>query len=273
MNITIDNYEAYLLDYLEGELSPEGAAELQAFVTAQGMDWAELTEALPHLEAPQIEYENKEGLKKKPIVVPLYVKIASAAAAAGLLLTVGLWPEKQLPKVEPIAELTPIKGQLTVTEDPIRIIPRKVVQFTDCQQTITIKESKKTPERTAIEAITPMSPMQPQEALAFTSVGLPSEPDPDMLRYRLEAEQAMAYLMEEETFEFEEEMPTSLIGKGIYRMTEGRHRSIGDLISAGLHLAKKEVVKASTDMAMAAYYRADEHFEDAKERWKEKNDK
>ena len=268
MNINTDNYEAYLLDYLEGNLGPDETQQLQSFVTAQGMDWAELTEELPHLDAPQIKYENKEGLKKKPVVVPFYVKIASAAAAAGLLLTVGLWPEKQLPKVEPIAELKPIKGQLTVTEEPIRIIPRKVVQFTDYQQTT--KENKKTPERTAVEVITTMSPMQPQEALALTGVSLPSEPDPDMLRYRLEAEQTMTYLIEEELFE--EEIPISLIGRSIYRMTEGRHRSIGDLISAGLHLAKKEVVKASTDLAMVVYYRADEHFEEAKERWKEKTE-
>ena len=271
MNINIDNYEAYLLDYLEGELSPEGATELQAFVTAQGLDWAELTEALPHLEAPQIEYKDKEGLKKKPVVVPLYAKIASAAAAAGLLLTIGLWPDKQLPKVEPIAELKPIKAQLTITKEPIRIIPRKAVQFADCQPTTTIKENKKAPKRTAVETIPPISPVQPQEALALTIVDLPSGPDPNMLRYRLEAEQAMAYLMEEGAFE--EEMPTSLIGRGIYRMTEGRHSSIGDLINAGLHIAKKEVSETATDMAMAAYYRADEHFEDVKERWKEKNDK
>ena len=107
-NITTDNYEAYLLDYMEGNLSPEGAAELKAFVAAQGLDWSELTEELPYLAAPQVAYEGKEKLKKKAAVVPLYVKIASAAAAAGLLLTVSLWPEKSMPKVEPIAELKPI---------------------------------------------------------------------------------------------------------------------------------------------------------------------
>ena len=108
MNITIDNYEAYLVDYLDGNLSESETKQLQSFVAAQGLDWDELTEKLPHLEAPALAYENKEGLKKKVAVVPLYVKIASAAAAAGLLLTVGLWPEKQLPKMEPIAELKPV---------------------------------------------------------------------------------------------------------------------------------------------------------------------
>jgi hypothetical protein len=66
-NITIDNYEAYLLDYLEGNLGPDEAEQLKAFVAAQGLDWNELTEELPHLEAPQIEFENKERLRQRPL--------------------------------------------------------------------------------------------------------------------------------------------------------------------------------------------------------------
>ena len=57
--ITIDNYEAYLLDYMEGNLSPDEAEQLKAFVAAQGLDWDELTEELPHLEAPQIASSGK----------------------------------------------------------------------------------------------------------------------------------------------------------------------------------------------------------------------
>ena len=105
MNINTDNYEAYLLDYMEGNLSPEEAVELQAFVEAQGLDWSELTEELPRLEAPQIEFEDKERLKKQRAIVPLYVKIASAAAAAGLLLTVSLWPEKSSKRFAPICAM------------------------------------------------------------------------------------------------------------------------------------------------------------------------
>ena len=101
-NITTDNYEAYLLDYTEGNLSPDEAEQLKAFVEAQGMDWNELTEGLPHLEAPQIEFDNKESLKKKGAIIPLYVKIASVAAAAGLLLTVSLWPENRCKKPIPL---------------------------------------------------------------------------------------------------------------------------------------------------------------------------
>ena len=279
MNITTDNYEAYLLDYMEGNLGPDETEQLKAFVTAQGMDWSELTEALPHLDAPQIEFENKESLKKKAVVVPLYVKIASAAAAAGLLLTIGLWPEKQLPKVEPVATLRPIEARLSATEASIRIIPRKSIQFAEYQNSAK-KNSEKTYERISVEAVAPMSPMKsqetlaplspmkPQETLALSETFAQEEPDIDVLRYPIYAEQALAY-MQQETL-YEEEMPTSWIGRGIYRMTQGRRSSIGGLINEGLHIAKKEATKTATDMTMTAYYRADERFQETRGRWEDK---
>ena len=133
MNITTDNYEAYLIDYLDGNLSADETEQLKQFVAAQGLDWAELTEGLPQVTAPAITYNGKESLKKKGAVIPLYVKIASAAAAAGLLLTIGLWPEKSLPKVEPIAELQAIQPHLTITEDPFRIVPKRAIPFNESQ--------------------------------------------------------------------------------------------------------------------------------------------
>ena len=279
MNITTDNYEAYLLDYMEGNLAPDETEQLKAFVTAQGLDWSELTEALPHLDAPQIEFEDKESLKKKAVVVPLYVKIASAAAAAGLLLTIGLWPDKQLPKVEPVATLRPIEARLSETEASIRIIPRKSIQFAEYQNNVK-KESERTSERISVEAVAPMSPMKsqetlaplspmkPQEMLALSETFAQEELDLDVLRYPIYAEQALAY-MQQETL-YEEEMPTSWIGRGIYRMTQGRRSSIGGLINEGLHIAKKEATKTATDMTMTAYYRADERFQETRGRWEGK---
>ena len=274
MNITTDNYEAYLIDYLDGNLSADETEQLKQFVAAQGLDWTELTEGLPHLEAPQIVYQNKSELRSlslskgrhKNAIIPLYVKIASAAAAAGLLLTIGLWPEKSLPKVEPIAELQAIQPHLTVTEDPLRIVPKRMISFTESQSEK--KEAKSQPTRMEIEAIAALSPMKAQEVAAFETSDFALASDIELLRYRLESESTMARLAFESAFE--EEMPTSFIGRGIYRMTEGRHASIGDLLNAGLHLAKKEIKKASADAALATYYRAEEQFEEAKEYWQEK---
>ena len=266
MNITTDNYEDYLIDYLDGNLNADETEQLKQFVAAQGLDWAELTEGLPQVTAPAITYNGKESLKKKSTVIPLYVKIASAAAAAGLLLTIGLWPEKSLPKVEPIAELKPIHSQLTVTEDPLRIVPKRMVSFTESQSEK--KEAKSQPTRMKEDAIAALSPMKAQEIAAFETSDFALASDIELLRYRLESESTMARLAFESTIV--DEMPTSLIGRGIYRMTEGRHTSIGDLINAGLHLAKKEIKKASADAALATYFLAEEHFEEAKEHWQEK---
>ena len=291
MNITIDNYEAYLIDYLDGNLNEDETRQLQQFVAAQGLDWAELTEGLPHLKAPQIVYENKNNLcrrfdrlndlkplsaelveesksRHKPTFIPLYVKIASAAAAAGLLLTVVLWPQKSMPKVEPIAELTPIPASISIEEKPFQIMPRKIIAFNECQ--IAPKKAPSELKRKEVEVIAALSPMVVQEIASSKDTDFLLATDIELLRCRLENEMALTRLTVEPTVE--EKMPTSLIGRGIYRMTEGRYASIGSLINAGLHIAKKEAVKASTDAAMTAYYRVEDHIEEAKEQWQEKRE-
>jgi hypothetical protein len=280
-NITIDNYEAYLLDYMEGNLSPDEAEQLKAFVTAQGLDWNELTEELPHLEAPQIEFENKERLKKKGALVPLYVKIASAAAAAGLLLTVTLWPEKSMPKVEPIASLKPIEISRISTNEPIALLPRRVTESVSSPQrpmrsqgstpTTSSNSGHKVPEREA----TPLLAELPAKTATALQIDLPwtniEEPNFDLMAYRMSTELAMMQFDENDfSNEAEGERNHSLIGKGIYRLTDGRYDSFASIISTGLSTAKKEISLAATDMAMTAYYRADERFEEVKENWQDK---
>ena len=276
-NITTDNYEAYLLDYTEGNLSPDEAEQLKAFVEAQGMDWNELTEGLPHLEAPQIEFD-KESLKKKGAIIPLYVKIASVAAAAGLLLTVSLWPEKSMQKTDTIAELKPIKAQLNLNEEPMRIIPRRIVQFVNTQpiESQSIEKTKTQNshiERTETLALAELSPLKPKETvnIATTEPDAELEMKMEMLRYRLESDMAFATI---ENASFDDEMlPTSFIGRTIYRWSEGRYASINDLVNAGLHRTKQEISTVTTEMAMDVQQRAEEHLADAREYWQEKMEK
>lgn len=273
MNITIDNYEAYLVDYLDGNLSESETKQLQSFVAAQGLDWDELTEELPHLEAPTLAYENKEGLKKKAAVVPLYVKIASAAAAAGLLLTVSLWPEKSMPKVELIAELKPVAA--TRLERPLErlALPTRPAQFV--KQNVVVREKKvevvkAVVEKTELPLVAELPQIKAKEAWIETSSPIFTEPDFDYLAYRINAGMALAQY---ENHSFEENLEdegVSLIGRGLLWLTGGRHSSFASLINSGLRQAKKETIEAATDMALAAYQRADEQLEEAKERWEEK---
>ena len=276
-NITIDNYEASLLDYMEGNLSPDEAEQLKAFVAAQGMDWDELTEELPHLEAPAVTYQGKENLKKKGTIVPLYVKIASAAAAAGLLLTVTLWPEKSMPRVEPIANLKPIEVSKINTNEPIVLLPRRATESINPLPRTGIRgddlrsKGHLTSERTAM----PLLAELPTKTATALQIDLPwtnfDKPDFDLMAYRMNTELAMmSFDGNEFSDDAEEERDLSIIGKGIYLLTDGRHDSFASIISTGLSTAKKELNLAATDIALTAYYRADERFEEAKENWQDK---
>ena len=274
-NITTDNYEAYLLDYMEGNLSPDEAEQLKAFVVAQGMDWDELTEELPHLEAPQIAFEGKEKLKKKAAVVPLYVKIASVAAAAGLLLTVTLWPEKSMQKTETIAELKPILPGRLITASETTTLPTRTFHFAQPQ---IVKKEKPTISKTVSERVEMplVAQLEPQKAPVLPTSSAASEPDFDLLAFRMNTNLALALINEYDfnSFSKDEEFDRepSLISKGLLWLTNGRHDSFASIIASGLTTAKKELDLAATDFALTAYNRADESFEEAKERWEEKRE-
>lgn len=274
MNITLDNYEAYLLDHMEGNLSEGETEQLKAYVAAQGLDWAELTEPLPHLEAPETVYEKKESLKKRTAVVPMYVKIASAAAAAGLLLTVTLWPEKSMPKVEPIAELKPIEAiQINLpTERPI--LAKRPVQMVEpnvvAKEKLPVEVEKVVMEKTEMPLVAELPKIKANSARIEMNYPSFEEPDFDHLAYRLNTAMTLAQFDANPFEEIAEEENVSLIGRGLLWLTKGRHSSFASLINSGLSHAKEETTEAATNFAMAAYQRADEQFTETKERWEEK---
>ena len=288
-NITTDNYEAYLLDYMDGNLSPDEAEQLKAFVAAQGMDWDELTEELPHLEAPQIAFEGKEKLmqrslslskgrpsEKKRTIIPLYVKIASVAAAAGLLLTVTLWPEKSMQKTETIAELKPILPGRLITASETTTLPPRTFRFVQPQ---VVKKERPTFSETVSERVEAplVAQLEPQKAPTLPTSSTVAEPDFNLLAYRMNTGLALALINEYDFESFSEDekydREPSLIGKGLLWLTKGRHDSFASIIASGLTTAKKELDLAATDFALTAYNRADESFEEAKEYWEEKIEK
>ena len=271
MNITTDNYEAYLLDYLEGNLSPDETQQLEQFVAALGLNWDELTEPLPSLEAPQTVYAGKENLKKKRAIVPLYVKIASAAAAAGLLLTVTLWPGKQLPKIEPIAELKPIlPGRLITADEVTTVTPSKTAYFIQPTQTVT-KEKPVVSERIDMSLL---AELEPKKAQALPTLQHYENPDVELLAYQMNANLAFNQYMESDSYDLldleEYEDHRSLLARGLLWLTKGRHDSFASLIGSGVRKAKQGITEAATDMALTAYSRVEEQLEETRERWEEK---
>lgn len=70
LNITLENYEAYLLDYMEGNLSKQDVALLQQFVVLHpelNIDLSELE--LVELDVTNEVFENKNQLKKNTTAV------------------------------------------------------------------------------------------------------------------------------------------------------------------------------------------------------------
>ena len=127
MKIDINNYEAFLIDYMEGRLDSAEIQQLKAFCDQNNIDFEELTQDLPVLDSPDITFEekeclfksetapfddmddnlcklepdtsivfkDKESLKKKAVILPLYAKIAAAAAV--IILLFGLfWLPKNI---------------------------------------------------------------------------------------------------------------------------------------------------------------------------------
>ena len=116
--------------------------------------------------------------------------------------------------------------------------------------------------------------LESQKAPILPTSSTASEPDFDLLAFRMNTNLALALINEYDfnSFSKDEEFDRepSLISKGLLWLTNGRHDSFASIIASGLTTAKKELDLAATDIALTAYNRADESFEEAKERWEEK---
>jgi hypothetical protein len=152
-------------------------------------------------------------------------------------------------------------------------LPTRPAQFV--KQNVVIREKnveieKVAMEKTEMPLVAELPQIKAKEARIETTSPIFIEPDFDYLAYRINAGMALAQY---ENHSFEENLEdegVSLIGRGLLWLTGGRHSSFASLINSGLRQAKKETIEAATDMALAAYQRADEQLASAKERWEEK---
>jgi len=111
--INKDNYEAYFLDHLEGNLSEEGKKELELFLKENpklGEELKAYDNSLFLIPDIEISFKEKESLRhKKAFLFPLWVKYSSVAAVFILICLVAgklfFQPvsEKELPISSPIA--------------------------------------------------------------------------------------------------------------------------------------------------------------------------
>ena len=98
-----------------------------------------------------------------------------------------------------------------------------------------------------------------------------NEPDLGLLAYHINSDLAFTQIGAYRFDDYEErESETSLIGKGLLWMTSGRYSNFASLINAALGRAKQQATEAATDFALTAYQRAEEQFEETRDRWEEK---
>lgn len=193
-------------------------------------------EEYPRLTPPDVVYEHKASLKK-PVVMPLYAKIAAAAAAVALLLGI-FWLRSGLPEQELVAELNAVKVDVLVTEEtcPLAesqarfVVPRKAVKPSVMPNVDVVAC-----ERAQIPML---AELQPKTALILVPMDYQLLQDVDVFY----ASNDLVTPIEEDAYE--EEM--SLVGRSIYKWTDGEHDSFASMVSEGLQSFKTEMASIAT---------------------------
>ena len=391
MKISIDNYEAYLIDYMDGRLNNAEIQQLKAFCVQNHIDFEELTEDLPVLESTDdtfdekeylfknkivpfgninednyeerfiayqellldgeeereveefadknpfllkdlrtygncrlepdttIVFKDKDNLKKKAVILPLYAKIAAVAAVIAVLFGLFWLPKNENDNAnqQPVlVELTPKPSENVLNpsgkesvisqdeegrdvalyvsddkqqsnEDAARNVSTREQQtqsagdvarnvsteFLAENETEEIQEIR--PEQIGIEpellaSLTPKNATEIEVSKTFA------------IEYNLLPERVFFLPMndfyiaqnqewnENDDYEYYDHHRPSLIGKGISWLSKGRYGSIGEIVSDGLRIAKREVIELSEQALVAVYIKADESFDEAKNRLEER---
>lgn len=191
-------------------------------------------EEYPRLTPPDVVYEHKDALKKKAVVIPLYVKIVAAAAAVALLFGI-FWFRASLPEQELMAELKPVEAQevglnntMVLAESQAHfIVPKRVVKSSSVQPQNTYKRNE-LPLLAELQPVTAPTLIvtEPQfdELLAFNPYIDISDND------------ISNPSLENEIFD-----DRSLISRGIAKMTDGECESFADILVEGLRSVKGEM--------------------------------
>ena len=337
MKIDINNYEAFLIDYMEGRLDSAEIQQLKAFCDQNNIDFEELTEDLPILDSPDITFDekeclfksetvpsddmddnlcklepdtsivfkDKESLKKKTVILPLYAKIAAAAVII-LLFGLFLLPKNenddtnQQPVLvelttetdEPIADSVMIptenfesecrdvasyvseNAQSTSARDVARNVSTsaKNILAKDVARNIATENETEEiqPARIKPELLATLAPRNTTEVIISEDFAVEYGLVHGNILYPATNESNLAQNQQwDDNYEYDDQH-LSLIGKGISWLSNGRYTSISEVISDGLHIAKHEVIDLSEQAIAYAYIKADESIDEAKKRWEER---
>lgn len=194
-------------------------------------------EEYPRLVPPDVVYEHKASLKK-PVVIPMYAKIVTAAAAVALLFGL-FWNRSMTPQQALMAELDPVKAVHVVTEEPAILA--------ESQACFRIpKSAKKTSAKTSHKPKAPeQSPMPGRTEMPLlanlqpkTASGLPVQPSPaTLLLPDMMDTEHLAYQLPSE----EEELP--FMRRSFLKATDGQFEGFGELLKESWRSVKVELAQ------------------------------
>ena len=384
MKISIDNYEAYLIDYMDGRLNDAEIRQLKAFCVQNHIDFEELTEDLPVLESTDdtfdekeylfknkiipfgsinednyeerfiayqelildgkeereveeftdqnpflhkdlraygncrlepdttIVFKDKDNLKKKAVIFPLYAKIAAAAAVIAVLFGLFWLPKNEddsanqqpvlveLKPEPPENVLNPSEKENIISQDEEG---RDIVHYdsdTQIKSSGDVARNVSTEKQIAshnedvarnvtteflaeneteeIQEIRPEQIGLEPELLATLTPKNATEIEVSKtfaIEYNLLPEKVFYlpmndyYLTQNQEWDEHDEYGRhkSLISKGISYISKGRYESIGEIISDGIHIAKREVIELSEQATLTAYTIVDTRLDEARAKW------
>ena len=231
----------------------------------------------PRLTPPQVVYPHKAALKKTA-VIPLYVKVASAAAAVALLVTL-CWPRPERPVLELAASLKPLAAKMVVpgegkiVSDAGTLVADAGTLVAQAHQGGASEPSQDSgtgrPEgrpSTVVsnpsQAVAPVVQMQPRRTELTLLASLPPAVAPGLALAEVSdghavstaggtetiailpqsslAEAALAWTPEGAMHDDEAE---SLLERGFLRMTDGTYAGFGDMLRQGWRTVKVELAQ------------------------------
>lgn len=286
MKTNLQNYEERFVDYMEGQLSPDEMREVETFVTHH----PELEEdfrlfAISKLEPdPKVRYENKEALmhpSDKLKVIPLFVRIASAAAVVALLLGIGWFflRQGQDPTVteQPlIANLTPIRATALDLTSPSQELapsscPRPFMSQKTKSHTVKFPAQPKTSPMedpsASLETAELSDPIYPIESIELIGI---AQLEPKRLRQlpwngsieygSVENEmikEVEARFAQLEPYDLFEDWKPSPFAKG-----ESIAASLGQYFFGNASRVARNLYKQTAKTVMTAYYTADGYIDE-----------
>ena len=250
MKTTLENYEERFVDYMEGQLDSPEMREVELFVS-QHPELKEdfkifgISKLKPNTD---IVFTKKEQLipSSKRIVMPLFVKWVSAAAAIALLVGVGIrffHHEERLPQ-SMTATLKPLEAQPIVLAQEASLLRKSKMK------TSPIPSQK--PERPPLEEITPLAAIQKPLDQGVTVEYSNLE---NLIINELELRMAVL----EPFGEPEEGVEYHQISKG-----EQVLASLYDYFFGSARKITKTIYKRTAKTGMTAYYTADDYLQTAR---------